>query len=188
VQVAIDGGKSPIDEFRNGLTLLTPIDPSVFLPFPWEQRRPNAVMCGGMGHGERGAVMNHLIHRGLLDWHPGPARPYKEFASTMAMHRIALNHPMTGTGERMHVKGRVIEAGLAGCCLLEKAGSPVARWFTPGLHYLAYTDPEDAARMVRDTPSATARKMADTFHHAVLSEHHPIQFWAKVTNKMREAA
>lgn len=189
VQVAIDGGGiSPIKRFRNGLTLLTPIDPRPFKPEPWDQRISfrMAVMVGGMGHGERGAVMNHLIQRGLLEWHGGQSMPYEGLAEVMCRHKIALNHPMTGTGQRMHVKGRVIEAGFAGCCLLERAGSPTAQWFIPGINFFEYETPDDAERLINTLDDAFACRVAANFHRRVVEEHHPRVFWNKVLTAVRE--
>ena len=73
---------------------------------------------------------------------------YKEAAQYMANVRIMPNFAQTGSYERMHVKGRVIEAGLAGCLLLEQADSPTRDWFEAGVDYLPYQSMGQAKEIV----------------------------------------
>lgn len=190
VQVAIDGGgESPIARHPRGMCLLTPIDFRPFHPLPWEDRvaHRTAVLCGGFGHGERGHVMGQLMQRGVLEFHVGPSsHSYDEMAAVLCRHKIVFCHPMTGTGTRGHVKGRVIEAGFAGCVLLERAGSPTENWFIPGVHYLIYDNADTAEGIIRNASDGFLRQMGAYFHRAVIRDHHPAVFWKKVLDKMEK--
>lgn len=185
VQVAFDGGPSPIQTFHNGLTLLTPRDPRVFVPEPWQQRAGDMVMVGGHGHGDRGAAISALMQRGVLTHYPH-GRPYEQLAQIYCHHKVVFNHPMTGSGQRKHVKGRVIEAGCAGCVLLDHKDSPTRLWFVPGLDYLAYETPEHAADLIERADDSALQAIASRFHSRVVQEHSPAMFWGKIIGKIKD--
>lgn len=188
VQVNIDGSPSPVSSFRNGLLRLAPMDPRPFKPLPWNERKHLAMLMGGMGGGERGEITTALVQKQLLQWYPGPGRPYDDLAAIMCSYKIGFNHPMTGSGTKMHVKGRLVEVGYAGCVLLERYGSPAQNWFFPGIEYLTYNTAGDAARLIEVTPDALLQQMAHEFHEHVMKEHSPAAFWGKVFDKMKECA
>lgn len=182
VIVGMDGQpESPIKNFPEGITLLTPTDHRLFNPPPWEQRTIRFGMIGGAGH--RDVQIQSLVARGL-DFRPGPGgRSYGEFAQLMCQTKLTINNARTGTGEHMQVKGRVIEAGMAGCCLLEMRGSPTGLWFEPAAEFLEYSDVDEAARVVKTVADSTLRQIAAKFHAKMLAEHHPQIFWSKVLQK-----
>ena len=71
------------------------------------------------------------------------------------------------------VKGRVVESGLAGALLLETKGAPTSYWFRPGLDYLEYETPEEAADIIRrlsHEPEKT-QSIAQSLRSRVLAEH-----------------
>lgn len=183
VIVGMDGQpESPIKNFPEGITLLTPTDHRLFNPLPWEQRTIRFGMIGGAGH--RDVQIQNLVAKGL-DFRPGPGgRFYGQFAHLMCQTKLTINNARTGTGEHMQVKGRVVEAGMAGCCLLEMRGSPTSLWFEPGVDYLEYGDVDEAARVAENTPDEVLREIAARFRYRTLSEHHPGVFWGKVFGKV----
>lgn len=180
-QVSIDGVTDcPISRFKHGIVLLTPCDPRVFQPKPWGERTRTAGMLGTMQHGERAQLMYILHHRlgmPLRDREGG----YAEMAAWLADTKLIVNHPMNGSGTGVHCKGRVLESGWAGACLLERKNEVTAGWFADN-EYVAYTDYEDCIRKIqwlRDN-DAEARGYAERLHAAVSTKHHPARFWEHV--------
>ena len=100
--------------------------------------------------------------------------------------RIMPNFAQTGSYERMHVKGRVVEAGLAGCLLLEPTGSPTPDWFEPGVDYLPYENMAQAKEIVermsalpQETEAFGAR-----LRKKVLDNHSPEKFWGRIFDRL----
>ena len=60
---------------------------------------------------------------------------------------MVLNTSWTGS-DRHHIKGRVLEAGWAGCALLEQAESPIAKWFPRIVILLG--DAKEAAEIIKN--------------------------------------
>jgi hypothetical protein len=180
--IAIDGSSvTPISGFAEGLILLTPIDPRVFHPQSWDQRAIRLGMIGGSGH--RGAMIARLRERGLIDYRPGPGgRLYEDFAALMCRTRVTLNLAQTGTGRRLHVKGRAVEAGFAGSVVLETRGSPLGSWFESGVEYLEYSDAEEVANQLA-VPDQELRDIADRYRTKMIADHGPDKFWAQVLAK-----
>lgn len=191
VQVSIDGNRVWPGAER-GLTLLTPIAaehfPAVQLP---HSLRP--VICGYAGNpgnpaGKRRNILQELMMRNLMTMRLRTDAPgsYEEYCDFLARARLSLNIPYSGTETTMQVKGRVIESGLAGCCLLEARGAPTSDWFIPGEDYVEYSDIgtlfEQVERLKND-PVETQR-IADNLRRRVLAEHSPATFWANVLQKI----
>jgi hypothetical protein len=181
----MDGNyETPIGRFPNGLILLSPMDVRPFNPRPWSERRTKLGLVGGIGHTNRHALISQLSAKGLLTFHnTDTERSYADMAETMCNTKVTLNSPFNGTGDRLHVKGRVIEAGFAGCCLMEGVGSPTSAWFQPGVDYLEYRDIEHAAWLINETPDDQLREMAARFHERIMIEHHPKTFWNKALTR-----
>ncbi len=180
--VAIDGSfNTPIKEFTEGLTLLTPLDPRVYNPLPWDKRTITTGMIGGLG-GLRGQIVYELSTRGLIDYRLGPiGRSYADYAELLCLTKITLNFAQTGTGKYLHVKGRVVEAGFAGSAVMETRSSPLSQWgFVPGEDYFEYDTGEEIADLLLDTPSWLVEKMAAKFHQKMTVDHNPWIFWGKV--------
>jgi hypothetical protein len=83
-----------------------------------------------------------------------------------------LNVSFTGSGQRHHVKGRVLEAGFAGCALLESEGSLIGNWF-PSDCYVTYKDPRDAADIARDMDDHTIERLSRRLSEEVKGRFHP---------------
>jgi len=106
---------------------------------------------------------------------------YGSYAAWLMRCRAVVNDATLDGGYA--VKNRVIEAGLAGCCLFEMCGSPLSKWgFDPGHDYLAF-DPRvpDAVRAVVEAPEFP--DIAATFGSRLrekVRQFHPSRFWEKV--------
>lgn len=181
-QVSIDGNpRTPIAGFRNGLVRLTPIDPRPFAQqLAWNNRERKSAFVGGKGHSERAELIDYLVGHGSADWLAGGS--YNEMAAAMGSRRILINSPMNGSGTGDHVKGRVIEAGFARACLLERKNDQTERWFVPGVDYVEYTDREDCLAKITwlQGHDAKALMIADRLQVRVMQDHHPAVFWTDV--------
>lgn len=184
-QVSMDGNlETPIAQFATGLVLLTPTDTRSFQSKSWAERSIKLGLVGGQGHTKRQSLIIELQRRGILAFSDTSVeRSYASMAELMCNTKITLNVPFNGTGDRMHVKGRVIEAGLAGSCLLEGVGSPTANWFNTGEHYLEYDNLDRVIQLVNDTPDEQLQTMAKRFSNRVRVLHHPVVFWDRVLAK-----
>jgi spore maturation protein CgeB len=100
--------------------------------------------------------------------------------------RISLNLSHTGTQAAKQVKGRVVEAALAGSCLLELANSPTRDWFEPGVDFLEYQRPGDAIETIQhyakhpEQTEAIARRLREK----VLAQHGPQHFWGRILDRL----
>src|SRR5258706_7134189 len=148
---------------------LTPVDIRDYKPLPWGER-PHLIGCNGGPGGERG----HMIQV-LNAATPGGVVTAPEMARFICGCKVIVNGPRNGTGNADHVKGRVVEAGFGGACLLERMNAATARWFEPGFYYVEYNDPEDGARKLEwiRTHDEEARLIAASLHYKVMKEHHP---------------
>src|SRR3990167_2981861 len=142
LQVAIDGNKKwPLHGTATGMTALTPIDPSRFDGVKPHLER--TIACGYAGNpGSEGSFRRHLLselmfHKAIdVRMRSNAADTYQGMCEYMQNCRISINLPHTGTQAAKQVKGRVVEAALAGSCLLELAGSPTSDWFTLNADFL----------------------------------------------------
>jgi len=132
------------------------------------------------GFGCRSDMLNYLTGRGELEWFSGsPNRPYEEMCMFYTRCRAIVNSAKTGSGQRWHVKGRVIEAGLAGAVLIESAEAPTKDWFEPGRDYLTWSQFEDIVNLANRT-DPEMQAIAQRFHDRVLQEHSAQAFWGNV--------
>ena len=180
LQVSIDGSfDNPIASYKNGMLALTPIDCRPFEPKPWSERSIRLGLVGGLGHTKRLVTITELINQKLLTFvETSKDRSYTEMAKILCDSQIILNGADNGTGNRQHVKGRVIEAGFAGCCLFESRGSPTNRWFVPGQEYFEYDGAQEVANILNS--NSDFEITAVRFHNSIVREHHPKVFWGKV--------
>jgi hypothetical protein len=164
VQVSLDGAgpPAPID-----LPMITPVDPT---PFAQRGIRDIKVgMSGARGDRLRAETVNFLEDEGLLTVRQRvfDNDSYEDHGRFTARCRILLNGAQTGSGsDRFHIKGRVLEAGWAGCALLENSASPIGSWFPPNC-YLSYDSPQHAADIIRHTPFEEIEARASNLAAAV---------------------
>lgn len=106
---------------------------------------------------------------------------YQSYADFMCKCRIMLNVPFSGSDNSNQVKGRVIEAGLAGNVLLEHVDSAAEAWFKPGVDYQTYETPADAAEQMKrllDDPQEMKRLAANLQNR--VKHYMPKKFWAEI--------
>ena len=204
--VAIDGNRNWEFSDRH-LTLLTPIDPARYPspPKPHAERTIPFGFAGNIGSfhamkngrpaGRRGLIAQ-MCAFGLQYRHRDdsfdPAKPHSESyqgcADYIANTRIMPNFCETGSYERTHVKGRVVEAGLGGTMLLEQINSPAFQWFEKGVDYIEFTDTRHVKELIKpliDNPQIT-EEFGARLRAKVMAEHTPEKFWGKVMERIRD--
>ncbi len=190
LQVAIDGNPNwPGAQY--GMTALTPINPELFNGMRPHAERP--ILCGFAGNpGGNGTVRRYLLSEMMLHKSldvrlrlEGP-ETYKACCEYMQECRLTLNTPWTGSGQALHVKGRVLEAGLAGSCLLEFYEAPTNLWFKPNVDYVEFQHAGHAIELVHyfAKNSAASEIFGRRLREKVLTEHTPIKFWIKVLKRI----
>lgn len=182
VQVGIDGNiNSPLA--RYGLVLLMPQDPNQFEPRPWHERTINCSFVGNTVNdgSPKAKILQQVSERGLVQCY-NFGSDFKRMANVMCDSKITFNVAQKGTyadGRVLYqVCGRVIEAAMAGSCLLEQRGSPTAYWFEHGRDYLDYVSP--LSSLAQYHANRFDERMAERFRTKVLVEHGPSAFWSKV--------
>jgi len=192
LQVAIDGNKQwPLHGTSAGMTALTPVDPSRFNGFKPHSDR--SIACGYAGNpGSEGSVRRHILSE-LVFHHAIDVRlraegpdSYGKMCAYMQDCRISINLSHTGTQAAKQVKGRVVEAALAGSCLLELAGSPTCDWFSLNADFLQYEGPGDAIETIKhySTRPEETEAMGRRLREKVLAEHTPLKFWSKICERI----
>lgn len=191
VQVTIDGNPQWPGAQR-GLTLLTPIASAHFpqVVLPHVSRPIGCSYAGNKGSegGVRRQVLVELMFENLLTirTRDGADDSYEAYAEHLARSRLTLNVPLSGTEQTMQVKGRVVEAGIAGAALLEMAGAPTTQWFRSGIDFMEYATLDDAKKLIRqfvNEPELT-QLMGEQLRQRVLTEHSPQVFWGKIMDRI----
>jgi hypothetical protein len=186
LQVNIDGVRTGTIGER-GLTLLYPGDLSLMRGVHADRE----VCCGFGGHcymAERNIFINELVERKVLSYRARDDKPdsYQEYLRFIGGCRAVLNYSVSGSGLRQHVKARVIESAVMGCCLLELRGSPSAMWFVPGEDYLEYKGADEATERIEWVRShqAEAAMIALSLQRKVFEHHSVPVFWSQVLERV----
>lgn len=204
VVVAIDGRKDWEFSDRH-ITELTPIDYKLFRnpPTPHKDREMKFGFAGNIGSHRvtrfgkhhptpRRFWLEHMANNcGLLcrnrsDTYASDAdETYKQCVDFLCDSRITPNFCETGSHEMTHVKGRVIEVGLAGGCLLEQKGSPTCNWFESGVDYLEWEFIQDVEQILErlDDPEES-QQFGTRLREKVLANHTPEKFWSRVMARL----
>lgn len=186
LQVAIDGNDN-WPGAAQGLTLLTPVDPENF-----KVTLPHAVRPYGCGYGGnegspgglRRNILWEVLKHNLMQVRLRDDSEYSGYCDFLVQSRMSLNIPHTGTEQKMHVKGRVIESGLAGCCLLEVVDSPTKKWFAPDAEYLEYASIDQLRGYIRELAPEETQRRGERLRAKIIAEHTPAIFWAKVLDRI----
>lgn len=175
---------------ENGLTLLTPISP-LFYPetgFKFSERPFPIGYAGNVGGWMRKGVVERLQQEEMpFVLKERGFGAYTEYASFLQHCRIVVNVPFTGSGIRKHVKGRVIEAGLAKACLLEWDNPHLREWFTPRLEFEEYDNPDHLIEMATFLVPEIKRceAIGQALYTTVRQEHDPEVFWEQVFDNVK---
>jgi len=190
--VNIDGNTNWLHTSKD-LTLLAPIDPKGFKQVTYKEYSERPIhfgFCGGNGSQQRREIIDALKEKEILtvrqrEENLGSYQGYIDFLNSC---KLILNMAQSGSGKSLQVKARVLEAGLAGCCLLEEKGSATSKWFTAGKDYIEYEDMSELKMWInylKDQPF-TAWNKAINLNHKVKEDHNPKMFWKKVLGSINK--
>jgi hypothetical protein len=188
--VNIDGNDEWNRHGAKGITLLSPTAPQFFdAPKPLADRPIEFGFAGGLGSPSRREIVDFLVREAGLVVKPYDNRwgSYADYARFLMDCKIVLNIPFSGSDAVRQVKGRVLEAGLAGCVLLDHVESAAKHWFNRDLElcYLEYDTPKRAAEQVRFLlQSGIADEAAANLARRVREEHSPDKFWNRVFSEV----
>ncbi len=178
--VSIDGSRTPYVDFST----LTPVAPE---PFTGTDM-PRDIRCGFSGTVGRWNARSETIN--ALEWFGNltvrkrsPLDGYDDHAHFMSQCRMILNISYTGSQLTHHIKGRVLEAGWAGCALLEYIGSPIAEWF-PEDCYFTWRDAKEAAGLIRDLDETTIERVAKRLSEEVRERYSPRLIYGQILEKL----
>lgn len=170
-------------------TALTPTNPEFYREqIPLLERPIKFAFAGGYSSQSRREIVEYLAkHAGLVI----PPRnelygSYQRYADFMCQTQIVLNVPWSGSDNASQVKGRVLEAGWAGCVLLDHESTAAKDWFRSGLDYVPYKTPSDAADAVTQLLSDQEWMQKLAVHHQriVRVAHSPAVFWRNVFQRI----
>ena len=178
--VSIDGSRTPYVD----LATLTPIAPEPFT----RSDVPRDICCGFSGTVGRWNIRSETIN--ALEWLGGltvrerePQDGYNEHAAFMRRCKMILNTSWTGSGQSHHIKGRVLEAGWAGCALLEYAESPIAEWF-PSDCYFIWRDAKEAATIIKDASDEEISHRAERLAHEVRTRYSAKSIYEEILKRI----
>ena len=203
LQVSLDGiRKVPVD-----MVTITPVDPR-----PWKhpgKHRP--IRCGFSGGASpaitprgrrtrdtfkirfqpaitRERVIHYLEANELIVvGRRVKGRSYSDHASFVMSCRMILNTSASGSGHAHQIKGRVLEAGWAGCALLEPETSPIAEWMPEG-SYFSYRDVLHAEELINNLTNGQIATSAALLSRHVRKNYHPRQIYGGILERAGVAA
>lgn len=178
-QVNIDGAECPGAD----LVTLCPVDPRFYAG--GEVERDIALgFSGNLGSGLRQQVVGALVREAGLQVRPRASletADYPDYAQFMRRCRAVVNIPVSGSGQYMHVKARIVEAGLAGAAVLEHEESPAHKWFPGAL--ISY-GPGDLIERARGLDPVEVAEKGAMLAEAVRARHMPEHFWGAVLDRV----
>lgn len=177
LQVAIDGAEGvPVD-----LSVLTPVSPQMF-----RRRAVRSIRIGFSGsisHRRAGLIETLERFGGLVTRRRAKLDGYDEHARFLRRCRLCLNFSSTGSGRRHHIKGRVLEAGWAGCALLEPEDSPFVSWF-PEDARISYASPREAAALLNELTDEQIERAARRLSEVVAKKYHPKMIYGEILDRL----
>lgn len=172
LQVSIDGAlDAPVDHVT-----LTPVSPEHF------KKETKDIRCGFSGtvgrFNRRSEVINALEWFGNLTVRKR-GDSHREHINFLNRCELLLNTSWTGSDLGHHIKGRVLEAGLAGCALLEHKDSPIHQWFKGG--WIPWEAPKDVAEIIKDISDKEIQDISNTLSQEVKS-YTPEKIYTEILN------
>lgn len=159
----------------------------------WQKRPINVGFCGGVGGPGtmRLKLLDYLKEQKLVTIFNfiETRGTYQQYADFMMSCKIVVNCAGSSGDRSKHVKGRVVEAGLAGACLLEEVGSPIAKWIREG-SYFTFHGLEDCKNQIEFLLShpEQARISASYLHDDVIMDFHPKRQWQKIFSLLNRSS
>lgn len=105
---------------------------------------------------------------------------YENYAQFMLRTKSVVNFPETGSQKTFHVKYRIIESGLAKCCVFERKNPITELYFEPGKDYVEYETIDDLVEKVNSISDEEMISKAQSLHDKVVSQYGADKAWKKV--------
>lgn len=190
LHVSIDGSENEYID----LSSVTPIDPRFF-----DGKADRDIFCGFSGSvgsrfsfhyknhdsAYRGKAVHHLQKKGLLTVRERtPSGSYEDHVAFMKRCKILLNVSLCGSGTAHQIKGRAMEAGWAGCALLESAGSPAITRFPNG-SVLPFESIAKARELLKNISEVEIVASADLLAKHVREFYRPEQIYGEMLKRVR---
>lgn len=177
LQVSIDGSRYKALD----LAALTPVDPTYY-----SSNIDKDIRCGFSGSvgtsGQRAIIITSLEWFGNLTIRLRTLKKgYKDHVNFLNRCKMVLNTSWTGTGHAHHIKGRVLEAGWAGCALLESHSSPIGEWFSEDC-YFTWRSAKEAAEIISDVSDKEIAGKAKRLSEEVRKRFTPKQIYGEILN------
>ncbi len=179
LQVTIDGGsETPGIDFGT----ITPVDPR-----PYENVVDKDIICGFAGQNSSGGhprrdSLNPLVSNNLVSHRPRDTRPYKHYAEFLLRCRMIINFSQSGNNVN-HVKGRVVEVGLAGGVLLEMSAAPTRKWIPEDYIYF-YKDVKEASEIIRGRDFSTWDEKAKNYQRYIKTHYSPEKIYGSMLERL----
>lgn len=173
LQIGIDGNTDWPSRSCD-LTMIGCVDPT-----PYAKRRPKDINLGATAEShparkhvlkELGSLVTPLERNASWGWHD-------KYTNFLLRCRALLNLNFTEANEKpRHCNMKVLEAGLAGAILFEKAGAFTNKWFEPGWDYFEWEDAEDIKLALKDF-AYVETSYAANLENTILTKYSAQRFW-----------
>jgi hypothetical protein len=177
-----------MDAPLDGATFLwTPLVPDEPGPLPSE-RRGGALFSGKiMGYRQRERMLNDLREYGVtVRLRENAKTGLDDFRRSLLDYAALVNMAGDRKTGLWQMKGRVIEAGMAGCVLLEQRNPVTAIHFIEGTDYLAWDSPKELPGLIARVRSGEADGIAQSLAAKVRGMFSSDAFWATVAAAVDE--
>ncbi len=167
---------------------LTPINPAKIPRGDIRRQHPRTDIWNALKGCEAAVVQKHSLQRSVY-----------AYAQFMMQCKIAVNMswaqvPKVVFGKRgrpkrilwdanHQLKGRVLDAAWAGCCLLESKGSPIGNWFPDEAFYL-YSSPEELLHLVHVLSDNNISSAAQKLNAHAQTHYHPRRIYADILKRV----
>jgi hypothetical protein len=191
LHVSLDGAENEYIDH----TTVTPVSPLAFSGPPVERD----IRCGFSGsYGSphvwhyknhdsayRGRAVMRLKESGQLQVRQRTAGgKYTEHVAFMRRCKVALNVSLSGSATAHQIKGRAIEAGWAGCALLESMGSPAIDRFPKG-SVLPFETVAHASEILRHITDEEIARSAGLLAQHIRTRWHPARIYGDILDLVR---
>jgi hypothetical protein len=190
VSVTLDTSESPVANKDKFLPMWTPQDVRHYYN-PNAPRDIDVCFLGSVqGYTDRLAGIEALKYNGIEVMHLGGQRenplPLEAYTSVMQRAKICLSFPRYRGAPMIQAKGRIFEATLCGAMLMDADNDQTKRWFTPGEHYVSFTDERDLVEKVKHylTAEDERNNIAKAGWLRASTAYTPRNFWKTVLERI----
>lgn len=178
LQVAIDGAQND----HVDLSTVTAVPPLLYEGTGPARDIPLGFSGGFNRADRRGQIIGMLKLRALLTVrNRSLGGSYAEHVAFLRRCQAVLNIAYTGSGQFLHVKGRVMETAWAGAALFETKDSPTQFFFPPAC-FIAYDHPDEIAPLLTDKALVTERATRLAAH--VRAHYTPAKIYGEILERV----